>query len=154
MRRLFAAPRLALLLFPLLFLAACAGKAPLSTGGDVEGYAALVALYAGDPEAAARFDIFEAQADGIQALTLLERAVTHPEAPAGLKARLKSAAASLTAALGDYTAVVTACPGKEPDGACPDFDYGNARVLAYRNILQSVQSELLRLTGQGLLAAR
>ena len=44
--------------------------------------------------------------------------------------------------------------GKRPDGACPDFDYGSARVLAYRNILQSVQSELLRLTGQGLLAAR
>ena len=150
MRRFLAAP----LLIILLALGACSGQAPLSTGGNVAGYDALVAEFAGNPEAAARFDIFEAQADGIQALSLLERAVTHPEAPAGLKARLKSTAAALTAALRDYTAVVTACPGKQADGSCPDFDYRNARVLAYRNILQSVQSELLRLTGQGLLAAR
>ena len=49
MSRLFAAPLLALL----IALAACADRVPLSTGGDVEGYDALVAQYAGDPEAAA-----------------------------------------------------------------------------------------------------
>ena len=142
------------LLVFLLALGACGGNlVPLSTSGDVAGYDDLVALFADNPEAAARFDIFEAQADGIQALSLIERAVTHPEAPASLKTRLKSAAATLTAALRDYGAVVTACPGKQPDGACPDFDHRNAKVLAFRNILQSVQSELLRLAGQGLLAA-
>ena len=134
-------------------LAAC-GSVPLSTGGDVDGYEDLVTGFEADPEAAARFDVFEAQADGIQALSLLERAVTHPELPAGTKARLKSLSATLTAAIRDYTAVVTECPGKQPDGSCADFDFGNARILAYRNILQSVQSELLRLTAGGFLAAR
>ena len=127
---------------------------PLSTGDDVEGYEALVEQYAADPEAAARFDIFEAQADGIQALSLIERAVTHPELPARAKERLKSLSAKLTAAIGDYTAAVTNCPGKRPGGSCADFDYGNAKVLAYRSILQSVQSELLRLSASGFLATR
>ena len=144
------------LLFALLLalpIAACS-SIPLSTGDDVEGYEDLVTSFEANPEAAARFDIFEAQADGIAALSLLERAVTHPGMPAIAKERLKSLSASLTAAIADYTAVVTECPGKQPDGTCSDFDYGNAKVLAYRNILQRVQSELLRLGASGFLAAR
>ena len=147
-------PYLALPLVLALPLGAC-GTVPLSTGGDVEGYEDLVTSFEASPEAAARFDVFEAQADGIQALSMLERAVTHPELPVSTKERLKSLSAILTAAIRDYTAVVTECPGKDPEtGGCPDFDFGTARVLAYRSILQSVQSELLRLTAGGFLAAR
>ena len=146
--------KLILALLLALPLAAC-GTVPLSTSGDVDGYEELVTSFEANPEAAARFDIFEAQADGVQALSLLERAVTHPEIPVSTKQRLKSLSSTLTAAIRDYTAVVTDCPGKDPEtGACPDFDFGNAKVLAYRNILQSVQSELLRLTAGGFLAAR
>lgn len=134
-------------------IAACSAL-PLSTGDDVEGYEDLVAQFAGNPEAAARFDVFEAQADGIQALSLIERVVTHPELPARAKERLKSLSANLTAAIGEYTAAVTSCPAKRSDGSCADFDYDNAKVLAYRSILQSVQSELLRLSARGFLAAR
>ena len=83
-----------------------------------------------------------------------ERSPDAAELPARAKERLKSLSASLTAAIGDYTAVVTDCPGKRPDGFCADFDYGSAKVLAYRSILQSVQSELLRLSASGFLATR
>ena len=130
-------------------LTAC-NAVPLSTGGDVEGYEELVASFEADPEAQARFDIFEAQADGIQALQLIERAVTHPGFPESAKPYLKSLAGQFTLAMEDYTALITECPGKDPaTGACPDFNYANAKVLAYRNLLAQLNTEIARLAAQG-----
>ena len=127
---------------------------PLSTSDDVEGYEDLVASYENDPEAAARFDIFEAQADGIQALQLIERAITHQDFPEAGKPYLKSLAGQLTKALRGYTAMILECPGKDPEtGACPDFDYSNAKVLAYRNLLDQATREILRFAAQGFLGA-
>ena len=134
-----------------LGLTACPGQVPLSTGGDVEGYDALVASYEADPEARARFDVFEAQADAIQALQLIERAITHPDFPAVAKPHLKSLAGQLTLAIADYTALITECPGKDPSGACPGFDYTQAKVLAFRNVLAQANTEIMRLAAQGLL---
>lgn len=138
----------------LLSLAACSNGVPLSTGDDVEGYEDLVASFEADPEKSARFDIFEAQADAIQALQLIERAITHPDFPAAAKPYLKSLSGQLTLALTDYTALITECPGKDPEtGACPDFDYRGAKVLAFRNILAQANREIIRLAAQGLLGA-
>ena len=138
----------------MLPLAACSVGVPLSTGGDVEGYEELVASFETAPEARARFDVFEAQADGIQALQLIERAITQPGFPAGGKPYLKSLAGQLTLALDDYTTLVTACPGKDPiTGACPDFDYLSSKVLAFRNLLAQANREIARLAAQGLLGA-
>ena len=145
----------ALLPFTLpLVVAGCGGKLPLSTGDDVEGYQALVASFAADPEKSARFDVVEAQADGIQALQLIERAITHPGFPPAGKPYLKRLAGQLTLALEDYTKLVTDCPGKAPaTGACPGFDYRSAKVLAFRSILAQANREITRLAAQGLLGA-
>ena len=138
----------------LLTVAGCGGKLPLSTGDDVEGYQALVASFAADPEKSARFDVVEAQADGIQALQLIERAITHPGFPPAGKPYLKRLAGQLTLALEDYTKLVTDCPGKAPaTGACPGFDYRSAKVLAFRSILAQANREITRLAAQGLLGA-
>lgn len=135
-----------------LGLTACSGAVPLSTGGDVDGYEDLVASFEANPEFKARFDIFEAQADAIQALQLIEGAITHPAFPAAAKSHLKSVAGQLTLAIKDYTKLVTGCPGKDPEtGVCPDFDYRNAKVLAFRNILAQANREIARLAVQGLL---
>lgn len=138
----------------LLSLAACSNGVPLSTGDDVEGYEDLVASFEADPEKSARFDIVEAQADGIQALQLIERAITHHRFPPAGKPYLKSLASQLTLALEDYTKLVTDCPGKDPaTGACPGFDYRSAKVLAFRSILAQANREITRLAAQGLLGA-
>lgn len=135
-----------------LGLTACPGAVPLSTGGDVDGYEDLVASFEANPEFKARFDIFEAQADAIQALQLIEGAITHPAFPAAAKPHLKSVAGQLTLAIEDYTKLVTECPGKDPEtGACPNFDYRNAKVLAFRNILVQANREIARLAAHGLL---
>ena len=141
--------------FALLLVAAgCNSSPPLSTGGDVEGYEQLVASFEADPEARARFDVVEAQADGIQALQLIERAITHPAFPLSGKPYLKGLSGQLTLALEDYTKLVTECPGKDPaTGACPDFDYRSAKVLAFRNLLAQANRAIARLAAQGLLGA-
>ena len=140
--------------FALLLVVAGCSSVPLSTSDDVEGYEELVASFEADPEKRARFNIFEAQADAIQALQLIERTITHPDFPAAAKPYLKSLSGQLTLALTDYTALITECPGKDPEtGACPDFDYRGAKVLAFRNILAQANREIIRLAAQGLLGA-